>query len=100
MGLLPKIDLDIVATVTEFLTVLRSIDTKLDTLIELQSQQIVDNTRGRVLAASRDRRDQDAKRAHTAHCVANTCCVEAVERECGEVDDATLDRIRRDLAGE
>jgi hypothetical protein len=37
MGFLPNINIDIAETVREFLTVLRSIDDKLDLLIELQT---------------------------------------------------------------
>lgn len=35
MGL-PKLDFDIASTVTDFLTLLRSIDSKLDTLIDIE----------------------------------------------------------------
>lgn len=40
MGLLPKLDLDVKETVREFLDVLRDMNAKLDTLIELQREQV------------------------------------------------------------
>lgn len=39
MGLFPSLDVNINATIDEFLTVLRSIDAKLDTLIELEQSR-------------------------------------------------------------
>ncbi|AHJ88386.1 hypothetical protein CG91_gp086 [Mycobacterium phage 39HC] len=46
MGLLPKIDLDVAATVKDFLAALHSIDRKLDILIDLQRQALPTPTCG------------------------------------------------------
>ena len=62
MGLLPKIDIDIVSTVNEFLTVLRSIDGKLDELLEEQREANRGATIDRLGRASRDRIAADERR--------------------------------------
>ncbi|AGT12986.1 hypothetical protein KAYACHO_82 [Mycobacterium phage KayaCho] len=64
MGLLPKIDLDIAHTVNEFLTLLKDMNQKLDTLIDLQRD-----------AASADRlaRATDRRQAADAAPVCGAC---------------------------
>jgi len=39
MGVFPRLDIDVASTVEKFLALLRSIDSKLDELIRIQSQR-------------------------------------------------------------
>ncbi len=59
MSLFPKIDFDIPHTVNEFLTVLRNIDAKLDTLIEEQQEANRSATMDRLGRTTRERQDWD-----------------------------------------
>ncbi|UXE04454.1 hypothetical protein SEA_FUNSIZED_83 [Mycobacterium phage Funsized] len=70
MGLLPKIDLDIVHTVNEFLTVLRSIDGKLDELLDEQREANRNSVLDRLGRTTRERMafDRTAPDAAPADC--------------------------------
>jgi hypothetical protein len=54
MGLLPKLDFDILATVNEFLTILRSMDNKLDTLIAIERDRDAQARKDKGQPACRD----------------------------------------------
>lgn len=66
MGLLPSFnigDIDIPGTVAAFLATLRSIDTKLDTLIELQREDVRIGTAERLARIGGNRVDADRRLA-------------------------------------
>ena len=91
-----NVGLDIPETVREFLTVLRNIDSKLDTLIEEQQEANRNSVMDRLARATRDRQAFDAARGDQLARVELQCSPACTS---GHPVDADLDRRPLDTNG-